>query len=319
MTRIIIFLLTTVFTYSQATQAADKNSLMPGQVIIEFSSKDNINLYALKAKRIDVLNVLSRYLTIELFTQNQLDKQISIELKQQSLDSVFSRLLGDQNYIVRYTAKTAEEINDSKLRHNKIQTGSIVNAADTIKPNNYATLTKNTSTAKHKRLIEKIEAYGDFKNPDSTRHLPKLNDFEFNSQLLVLTESLGDIGTDKAVNQLAQLSNHDSTKVREAVIYALGDIGSTAAINVLGVAINDANPKLRDLVISELALINNDQSVSRLMKSFNQYKPNQQIKLLKAISETTTAKSKAYLWELVKNENPQISIYAYDLLNSSMQ
>ena len=315
--RLIFCLSALLITEIRTTKAAESTVLVPGQIHIEFQSDGLVSLYAFKAQRINILNELAKYMDIELFA-SQLDDQISLNINQQPLDSVFIKLLGEQNFLLRYEPRLVGEDQQSSFRFYRSKSTSIKKDPSRSYLSKQV-ISLKSGTDNHTQIIEKIEDFGDFENPGSIQQLEKLLNSESVIQRLTVAESLGDIGSAEAVNLLKKLISDPSPNVQEAAIYALSDIGSPDAVQVLGLAINNEIPDIRELAISELALINNNQSVESLMKFFNQQDTGLQIRLLRAIAGINTPTAKEHLWEKLKSENPQISITAYELLNQTAQ
>ena len=298
-------------------QANEKSAPAPGQVIVEFSSADSINLYVFMAKRIIVLNELSKYLDIELFTSGLSNNEISLNVQQQSLSWIFDKLLQDQNYILRYDVKLTKPKQQSKVRVHQTQSASNIDHFDHPKISD-TTNSKLKTVNDRTQLLENLESLGDFKTTASIKQISTLTHFETIEQKLTLIESLGDIGDADAVRLLARFINDDSIDVREAAIYALGDISSIATTQILGEIINDPDPELSDLAISELVLISSDHAVGSLVRSFNQQDIDTQTKLQQALALINTPAARTQLWKMVDARHSRISITAYELLSQTL-
>ncbi len=312
----LIFSFSIVLLTEIRTTQADDTALDSGQIIINYASENNVSLFASKVQRINILKELARYIKIELYTYHQFDDEISIEIDQQSLNSVFAKVLGEKNFLLRYGSTLVREDQRSKLKFYQFQPASGEGYSNCPSLNKQADLPPN-EIYNYAQIIEKIENFGDFENPNSVQQLEELINSHNVTQRLTIAESLGDIGSANAVNLLKKLITDPSPNVREAAIYALGDIGSPDAVQILGLAINNEIPDIRELAISELALINNNQSVENLMKFFHQQDTDLQIKLLRAIAGINTSTAREHLWEVLESENPQISMTAYELLNQT--
>ncbi len=314
MMKTITFVSVLLFINVYAAQETGETALNPGQVIIEFTSEDSVNLYAYRARKIDVLTELSKYIKIDLFSDSRLDNSITVEIHEQPLEWIFKRLLGEQNFILCYENKLERGNYQLNARPYEIQSGSsVIDSVRSSRGDKADMILKAENNQNH--VIEKLEDSGDFKNSISIRQGLRLLNHDNVSQRLTLSESLGDIGSPDAVSLLQYLIKDKSPEVREAAIYSLGDIGSIAAIQILGNAASEANSELRDLAISELVLINTDQSAEALIKLFDLHDIGVQLKLLQAIAEINTPVAQKFLWKMFGSENSIISITAYELLS----
>lgn len=314
MLKIIACLSLVLLSYSLAAQTIDKAALHPGQVSIGFTSEKRVNLYANKARRKDILDELSNYIKIELFTHGSLDSPVTIEIHQQSLDRVFKEILGEHNYILRYQIRRLED--NRQLNASILQAYSTPRGIDSSRDYRDAQADPPSEAASEQnRDIEALEDIGDFKNPFSNIQPAKLLRFDSTRQRITLADSMGDIGTADAVGLLKHLIKDRSPEVREAAIYSLGDIGSKAAAGVLALAAHDANPQFRDLAISELSLISSDHAVVNLIALIDRQDMHQTIRVLRAVAEIDTPAAREFLWDMSRDENPKISITAYQLLS----
>ena len=309
-------LLTAIQTWT--VLASDRAGSAAGGVTIEYASVKDISLVAFNASRIQILKKLSEHVTFEVFSHHPLDEKISIEIISQSIDTVFARLLGKDNFLVRYQSRSTRRDHGIAFRHHQLPSASSVDRLSSGMLNSSShPLRKDFDYGSG--IIEQLERYGDFDTPESIRQLTKFTRLKNVEQRLAVAESLGDIGSKQATKLLQRFVTDASSTVREAAIYALGDIGSPMAVRVLGLAIDDVNPHIRNLAISELTLIKTDLSVEQLMKDFHRHETKRQLKLLQAIAQINTPAARRYLWQSLNSDRSLVSITAHELLSQPVE